>query len=313
MEKHEEWPMCLNLEKFSKYKLTPDAAAVFDWLIVKQVCFKGEPFFYQFRRIEEELRIRKDRFKVIVGKFCSKGFLTVEAKGEVKARAKVNYFYVDFNMVIKCLADIIDKDNDPEYFKYYKGWLMEHSNFQEGISNVNILGDSDLSSSPDALPKNAGEEDPNNFHKTGIFDDDSTCQKFIEYFNGVMSKARAFISPIKTISKHRRQMLNARYREHGIEAIREVVDNAAQSSFLNGGGDKAFTATFDWIFKPNNFVKIWEGNYGNNANTTKPGGFRSKLPPKPGYGLREPDGCRHPKLPPNDLGCGLVEDGDVPF
>lgn len=259
MEKYEEWPMCFNLAKFSKYRLSPDEAAVFDWLVVKQVCFKGEPFFYQFRRIEEELRIRKDRFKAIVGDFCLKGFLKIEAKGEVKARAKVNYFHVDFDMVIKCLSDIIDKDNDPEYFKYYKGWLREHTNSSGEIVNVNMPSGADLSA-PHHVSSNGTKTDED-VKKTEIFDNNATCRDFLEFFNGTMSKAAAAIPQIKSISKRRRQMLNARYRENGIDAIQQVVAKAAQSSFLNGGGDRAFIADFDWIFKPNNFVKIWEGNY----------------------------------------------------
>lgn len=118
-------PTCLNVIRFSKYKLSPDEMTIFDWLINKQEAFKHEPFFYQFRRIEEETRIKKDRFNTIIGKFCLQGFLKIVSKGDPRVKAKVNYFFVDFNEVIKALPSIIDKDKDPEYFKSYKGWLKE--------------------------------------------------------------------------------------------------------------------------------------------------------------------------------------------
>ncbi|MBR1525158.1 MAG: hypothetical protein IJ640_00660 [Prevotella sp.] len=48
-----------------------------------------------------------------------------------------------------------------------------------------------------------------------------------------------------------------------------MIDNAADSMFLNGGGERGFCASFDWLFQPNNFLKVLEGNYANVAPMTK--------------------------------------------
>ena len=44
----------------------------------------------------------------------------------------------------------------------------------------------------------------------------------------------------------------------------EVIKQAAKSDFLNGRNDRGWIADFDWLMRPNNFVKVLEGNYNNN-------------------------------------------------
>ena len=56
-------------------------------------------------------------------------------------------------------------------------------------------------------------------------------------------------------------MVNARVKEFGINAVYKAIAKASESSFLNGGGSKGFIADFDWVFRPNNFPKVLEGNY----------------------------------------------------
>ena len=57
--------------------------------------------------------------------------------------------------------------------------------------------------------------------------------------------------------------LTARVREYGIDAVREAIAKAARSDFLNGGGGHGFIASFEWIFRPNNFPKVLDGNFDN--------------------------------------------------
>jgi hypothetical protein len=67
----------------------------------------------------------------------------------------------------------------------------------------------------------------------------------------------------KIFSKRRAQEVGARYREHGEEAVHNVIRLAAESDFLCGNSKSGWQANFDWIFLPTNFVKILEGYYGN--------------------------------------------------
>ncbi len=93
-------------------------------------------------------------------------------------------------------------------------------------------------------------------------------EKVLRYFNGKM--AGKSIKPIKAITDgtKRSESLKARVREHGRDAIFQMIDKAAGSQFLNGYNKKGFTATFDWLILPNNFIKVLEGNYDNENNGT---------------------------------------------
>ena len=56
-------------------------------------------------------------------------------------------------------------------------------------------------------------------------------------------------------------MLKARVNEYGLEDIFKAISNVGTSSFLKGQNKKGWTITFDWLVKPNNFIKVLEGNY----------------------------------------------------
>ena len=93
-------------------------------------------------------------------------------------------------------------------------------------------------------------------------------EKVLRYFNDKM--VGKSIKPIKAITDgtKRSEYLKARVREHGRDAIFQMIDKAAGSQFLNGYNQKGFTATFDWLVAPNNFIKVLEGNYDNENNGT---------------------------------------------
>ena len=83
----------------------------------------------------------------------------------------------------------------------------------------------------------------------------------LDFFNKTIKSYGSIIPPVKLIRGNREGYLNARIREFGIEAVYETITKAAKSDFLNGS--KGFVADIDWILRPNNFVKVYEGNYDN--------------------------------------------------
>ena len=58
------------------------------------------------------------------------------------------------------------------------------------------------------------------------------------------------------------KMLRARIKEYGIGSVLEAVEIVRASDFLMGKATD-FQITFDWFVKPNNFLKIVNGNYDN--------------------------------------------------
>lgn len=92
------------------------------------------------------------------------------------------------------------------------------------------------------------------------------CQRLCSQFNRAMRDAR--IPKIKRIAGQRREFLLARAREYGPVAVYRVILKAARSDFLNGGGNSGWVASFEWIFRPNNFPKVLDGYYDNQPPTT---------------------------------------------
>lgn len=116
--------------------------------------------------------------------------------------------------------------------------------------------------SSDGAPPEEGEKKSGKSKKG-----DLDLEAFARFFNQTMDEHGAQIPRIRTIARDskRATTLFARLREYSKEDLAEAVRKAAKSDFLNGGGDKAFVASFDWIFAPKMFPRVLEGNYDNRA------------------------------------------------
>ena len=94
----------------------------------------------------------------------------------------------------------------------------------------------------------------------------------VDYYN---EKADGCSLPkVKMLTIKRQASINARCCEHGRRTLLTAIDKAVASQFLNGDNRNGWTATFDWIFRPNNFVKIIEGNYDNRQKISTYKSFR---------------------------------------
>lgn len=94
-------------------------------------------------------------------------------------------------------------------------------------------------------------------------------------FNGI---AKAYnnscpnLTQVQRMTDARKASVKARIKEFGIDSVHAVIEYAADSPFLNGDNDKGWTADFDWIFRPGNFMKILEGKYKNNGKSRQQAG-----------------------------------------
>lgn len=71
------------------------------------------------------------------------------------------------------------------------------------------------------------------------------------------------------ITNQRKTAISARLKEHGVDQIKKMLSNVSESDFLQGINKNNWTADFDWLFKPQNFLKVLEGNYKNKTNGNK--------------------------------------------
>ena len=71
------------------------------------------------------------------------------------------------------------------------------------------------------------------------------------------------ISKISTLKKdtQRFKMLSQRVSDYGTDKVLEAIEQIKRSSFLLGQNKSGWTITFEWFVRPNNFVKVLEGNY----------------------------------------------------
>ncbi len=91
-------------------------------------------------------------------------------------------------------------------------------------------------------------------------------QKIQDAYNDICTRLPA----VTKLSDKRKKTVNARLREHGFDNIVRVFELANESDFLCGCGDRGFKATFDWLMKPDNFLKTLEGNYTNQPQNYPP-------------------------------------------
>ena len=66
---------------------------------------------------------------------------------------------------------------------------------------------------------------------------------------------------VRSLTDKRKRALKVRLKNFSIEDLKTVFQKAEKSSFLNGSSDKWSGATFDWLIKEDNIVKVLEGNY----------------------------------------------------
>lgn len=93
-------------------------------------------------------------------------------------------------------------------------------------------------------------------------------KKFIDVWNDITEFPK-----LVTISDERKEQLNFLAEEYGKENIYKMIDKAAKSKYLNGGNDKGWKATFDWLFVHSNFIKVLEGNFDNSFMKKKELGY----------------------------------------
>lgn len=120
--------------------------------------------------------------------------------------------------------------------------------------------------------------------------DGFTAKGLKDFFNREVEANGSVLKSIICIKGKRLEHVRARIREYGLEGVEEAIRKATKSDFLNGKNGKGFTATFDWIIAPNNFVKVLEGNYDNNEyakdrnqNTARRGTAAPTAAEKPNY------------------------------
>ena len=92
---------------------------------------------------------------------------------------------------------------------------------------------------------------------------EADLQYFVEIFNGEMCRMQAVIPAIDTLDSVCRHQLRALLRKYPMAKLEKMATMAAESDFLNGGGQRGFKADLEWLTREANFLKVVNGKYSN--------------------------------------------------
>lgn len=103
------------------------------------------------------------------------------------------------------------------------------------------------------------DKNTNNSH----VDDEDFQTQIISAWNSLDKN----IPKIQTLNANtqRYNMLKARINEHGLDTVIKAIKSIDNSKFLKGYVSD-FRITIDWFIKPNNFIKVLEGNYNDKSD-----------------------------------------------
>jgi len=88
-------------------------------------------------------------------------------------------------------------------------------------------------------------------------------QYFVEFFNGEICRMQAVIPAIDTLDGICQRQLTALLRKYPMAKLEKMATMAAESDFLNGGGQRGFRADMEWLTREANFLKVVNGKYSN--------------------------------------------------
>ena len=103
------------------------------------------------------------------------------------------------------------------------------------------------------------------------------CQNDIQKIITEWNSLEEFgISPVKMLTPKREKLLKSRIRGNGVDDILAAIGNIRNSAFLQGQNNRAWMITFTWFLQPENFAKVFEGQY-SNKSVNKPQSYMEKI------------------------------------
>lgn len=90
-------------------------------------------------------------------------------------------------------------------------------------------------------------------------------QQIVDLFNSICVS----FPSVRSLSEARKKAINARLNTYTLDDFQKCFEIAEASSFLKGGNERNWTATFDWLIKDANMPKVLEGNYADKGSQNR--------------------------------------------
>ena len=150
--------------------------------------------------------------------------------------------------------------------------------FENEISrrNIYINANANAKSYPDSYDDSSEDDDfniPKDKDGTDTSNDSSTDTPTDSWKSQIINswnKLDVNIPKMQSLNAgtDRYKMTKARINENGIDKVLDTIKSIDGSTFLKGYVND-FVITFDWFIRPNNFVKVMEGNYLDKSYTSQ--------------------------------------------
>lgn len=119
----------------------------------------------------------------------------------------------------------------------------------------------------DVTPTDIDKEEDKDIDKEidNIYDSDESeapppvkidYQQIVDLYHSICKS----LPTVRSLSDARKKAIRSRLREYTVEDFKAVFEKAEASSFLTGA-DGGWKASFDWLIKEANMLKVLEGNY----------------------------------------------------
>ena len=142
--------------------------------------------------------------------------------------------------------------NSKGYESKFIGGMNSNS---KGVGIQIPTKDSSISNSSISMKENVKEKEKESVDYQGVID--------------VYNETCVSLPSVQKLTDKRKRALKSITKKFSVEDLKTVFKKAEESSFLNGSSDKWSGATFDWLIKEDNIVKVLEGNYDDKVSRKK--------------------------------------------
>ncbi len=167
----------------------------------------------------------------------SRSKLTQKQKEKIKKKFVMNDFILENGELIT--DESIIKSRVKEWFNHIVNQMVNNYKIENANANENI-----------DIKNKKGEESKKTVNP----------EKVVSLYHQFCPN----LPKVQKVSENRKKRIKTIISEYGLNKVIQVFQTAGESSFLNGG--KGWKASFDWIMKTENFIKVLEGNYENKTN-----------------------------------------------
>lgn len=137
---------------------------------------------------------------------------------------------------------------------------------QKALPESHVMSRDSHATDKNRIDKNKNRLDIDKNTNNSHTDDEDFQTQILSAWNS-LDKNIPRIQTLKS-NTQRYNMLKARINEHGLDTVIKAIKSIEQSKFLKGYVSD-FRITIDWFIKPNNFIKVLEGNYNDNKQSSR--------------------------------------------